>query len=89
MRVINIFRNTHQYAIQVLNNLVVPEPQHAVTLLLKVSGSFCIGSLLRYMLATIQFNHQVPLRTAEIDDVTGYRVLSTEFHAMQLPAPQA
>ena len=89
MRVINTFSNTHQYAFKIFDNFVVPETQHAAPLLLKVSGSFCICSFLPHVLATIQFNRQVLLRAAEIDDVTGYRVLSTEFHAMQLPAPQS
>jgi hypothetical protein len=89
VREISTFSNMHQDAFKVCNDFVVPETQHAAPLLLKVSGSFCICSFLPHVLATIQFNRQVLLRAAEIDDVTGYRVLSTEFHAMQLPAPQS
>jgi hypothetical protein len=88
VRVINTFSNTHPYAFKIFDNFVVPETQHAVALTFKVMGSCCVRCLLHHMLATIQFNHQALFRTAEVDNVTSHRVLATELHAMQLPAPQ-
>mgnify|MGYP001812473683 FL=1 len=89
MRVINVFSSTHRHTIEIPDDLVVPETQHAIAFTLKVPGSCCVRRLLFHVLATIQLNHQAPFRTAEINDVTGYRVLSTELHALQLPAPHS
>jgi hypothetical protein len=46
----------------------------------------CVGTL--NMLPTIQFNYEPLIRTAEIDDEGVNEMLTTEFHAKQLPIAQ-
>jgi hypothetical protein len=87
--VIDIFSNTHQHTIQVTSDLIVPETQHTIALLLQGPGSFRICSLPFHVLTTVQFNHQVPFGATEVDNVTGCHMLATELHAANMPGPQA
>jgi hypothetical protein len=88
VRVIDIFSNTHQHTIQVPGDLIVPEAQHTIALLLQGPGSFRICSLPFHVLTTVQFNHQVPFWATEVDNVTGCRVLATELHSVNMPGSQ-
>jgi hypothetical protein len=83
------FHNALHHPFRVFKDLVIPEAQHTIALLLQGPGSFRICSLPFHVLTTVQLNHQVPFGAAEVDNVTGYRVLATELHAVNMPGPQA
>ncbi len=85
---VNHFQNRFQFT----ENLIVPEPEDAVALLMQESAASFILRLLFRMLPTVQFDHQPVLKTNEVDDERPDRLLPPEFAARKLsvtqPAPE-
>jgi hypothetical protein len=79
-----------QHAIEVGQNLVVPEAQDDVAHRFEYGCAVGIaGSRLRQaMLAAIEFNHDVMLETGEVDNEAPDRHLPLELQLVLLPAAQ-
>ena len=82
------FDNLFQYCFGLLQSLIIPKPQHPITLSIqKRRLPLVILNLLR-MLSAVQFNNQTMLHTDEIDDVSAYCLLASEFYSVQPFAAQ-
>jgi len=77
----------HQDPIEIVEDIVVPEAEHGVTIGLDNTRPLGIAGAFR-MLPTIQFDHQPRAATAEIRHVRADRVLANEFGSLQLSASQ-
>ena len=71
----------------VMQDVAIPEAEHAVAQGFQFSCAFGICSLLPAMLATVQFDDQLLSRRTEVDDVGANRMLSSELDAFQPPPP--
>jgi hypothetical protein len=68
-----------QHAVKILQNIVIPKPQHTVTLLRQFIAALLIFGYLLGVLSAIEFDHQLACRTGKIGDATTDRVLATKF----------
>jgi hypothetical protein len=66
------------YPFDILQDLIVPEPQDSVALGFEIPGPLCVSEAFS-MLTAIDLNHQVLFHAYEIDHVTPYWMLSTKF----------
>jgi hypothetical protein len=69
-----------QNAIYIFKNIVVPEMQHAITVISQPSVAHSIAFVDR-MLAAVEFDDQPLLATNEIDDIRSDRFLPDKFVA--------
>jgi hypothetical protein len=76
-------QNRFQHSFPLLHELVVPETQHTVTGLLKafIAVTVCLAA---QMLAAIEFDDELSLKTDEIQHVTEKRMLATELATGEL-----
>jgi hypothetical protein len=65
-------------AIDVVEHIVVPEAQHSITVGLENSGTGCIGSRYRSVLATINLHDDAMCVTGEIRNEAGDADLATK-----------
>ncbi len=72
-------------AVEVAEDVVVPETNHLVAMLKEEGRALCVGVLPGSMLAAIELDDQATLDTAEVDDERPDRVLPPELDAHQLP----
>ena len=63
---------------------MIPKPQDLVPLILQPVGASCIVSLLTRMLAPVHLDDQASFEASKVDNITAYRVLSTEPVPIQL-----
>ncbi len=70
-----------------LQNVVVPEPQHAETSRFQPSGAPVIPLLPLGMLPSIYLDHEVSLKTGEIGYIGTNRNLPAEAITADLPRP--
>lgn len=75
-----------QYAFQIAQHLVVPEPHHAKALRLQPRRSGCIA--FGRVLPTVYLDDQSRLEADEIGDIVSKRHLSAEFRSLQLARAQ-
>ena len=67
-----------QYAFYVFEQLMIPEPQHAVAPGFKVSRALCIILLLFQVRRDIQLDDQLVARGAEINNIGADGMLAAE-----------
>ena len=68
--------------LHIAEHIIVPEPQHLVAALSQPFVSNCV-SLVRCMLAAVDFNNQSSLPANEVDDKWSNWVLADEFETAQ------
>jgi hypothetical protein len=68
---------------------MVPESQHPITQRLKKRGTPGVVIDPRRMLTAVQLHDQLPLTTAEVNDVRADRHLARELHAEKTAIAQA
>ena len=88
MRGIQRHRNLVEDFIQLQEDRIVPEAQHAKTLRFKETRSQKIAFDLLRVLAAVQFDHEAVLQAGEVDDVDADTVLSPEFPSAQATTAQ-
>src|SRR6185437_3148660 len=80
--------NCGQYALQIAENVVVPESKYSISFSDQVIVADRVSCRLR-MLPTIDLNHDLLLATDEIADVSANRHLSCKFVAVDLAIADA
>ena len=85
-----IFNDSRQEAIDIVQNLMVPEAQHRVALALEIlrAASICLAFGLPGVLAAVELDHQAGFGTEEVGDVGADLVLASELGALELPVAQ-
>ncbi len=66
------------YAFDVIHHIIIPKPNHFITLRLQICCSFFVAILLIQMLASIEFNNQFLARCTEVSNVLTDCMLSSE-----------
>jgi hypothetical protein len=61
-------QNFFEYTIEILQYLVVPEAQNQIATAFQIFSPALILCVLISVLPTIEFDHELCIRTAEIDD---------------------
>lgn len=88
MRVIKRLGNPLQDRLYILQYFMIPKPQHAIALLDQEIGSLPILLLAYDMLPSIDLEHQMLLRTAEIRNEGTYGMLPPKFRGLQASVTQ-
>ena len=73
-----------QYSVGILENFVVPEPQHFKAFTLQPPVSDLVFVFLKSVLPTVKFNDESLLETYKTHNVWTERLLTAEFAAFQL-----
>ena len=73
-----------QHAIEIVEYVVVPEAQDAVTVSCELDGAAVIGVFIGRVLAAIELDSNLCLRAGEIDDVPPDRMLAAKFPFAEL-----
>jgi hypothetical protein len=76
-----------QHTIKVLQNLVVPEPHHAIAMGLQPLGSELISVRAPIVLAAIDLDYEFWISAGKIDDVVAERKLPNELESKEPPSP--
>lgn len=82
------FDNLFQYCFGLLQSLIIPKPQHPITLSIQKRRPPLVILKLFRMLPAVQFNNQTMLHTDKIDDISAYCLLASEFYSVQPFAAQ-
>lgn len=82
------FDNLFQYCFSLLQNFIIPKPQHPITLSIQKRRPLLVILNLFRMLSTVQFNNQTMLHTDKIDDISAYCLLASEFYSVHPFAAQ-
>jgi hypothetical protein len=82
--------NGFEQAIEIAQDLLVPETHYPIPLAFEVGRARLIGIYvgLLAMLAAVQFDDKPCLKTEEIGNVSTNRMLPSEFRALNLTVPQ-
>ena len=83
-----LVRDLDQYSFDVLQDVIVPEADEPMALVLKPSCSFIVPCLLSGMLPSIDFDDEALLHAEKIDDITAQRALAAKLMAAKLPVTQ-
>ena len=75
-------------SVQILDNIVVPDADHAITESAKCTITAPVFGAVR-VLAAVEFDDQTPLAADKVGVVTGDRLLAGEFEAAELTAAKA
>lgn len=86
MREINFFQNSIKYSIEIIQNLMIPEPDDAITTLLEPGRPRLIRTALFHVLTTVQFDDQLFVKADEVNDERSDRFLATELMAVDIAA---
>jgi len=73
-----------EYPVQVLNDIIVPDANHAVTQGRKLPATLSVFPALR-VLAAVEFDNEAPLAANKVDVVASDRLLAHEFETSELP----
>ena len=68
-----------EHAVEVVEDVVVPEAKDTVTVSCELVSAAVIGIFIDRVLATVEFNDEFCLRTGEVDDAVADRVLAAKF----------
>lgn len=79
--------NCFQYAVDVLNHIIVPEPDDPIAMLLDQLGPRRVLSLA--MLPAVQFDNQTETPRGKVGDIRANGKLFDEFGVFQLPVAQS
>jgi hypothetical protein len=71
-------QNDLQHAIEVANDLCVPEPDDMITTACQLDRTLGIGLLLSGVLTAVKFDHQLARRAGEVDYAASDRVLAAK-----------
>ena len=82
------FANALQHTINILNNIVIPEPHHLKTERLKKLGALRIRLHLPHMLPTIQLHNQLRIQADKIDHIAPHRPLPAKTKLFNLLVAQ-
>jgi hypothetical protein len=77
-------QNGLDHAIGIVENIVVPKPEHFPVLTFEPSCSVCVRCVVA-VLTTIDFDRQLVLGAGEVDDETAQRMLPPKFVSRQSP----
>jgi hypothetical protein len=77
-------QNGLDHAIGIVENIVVPKPEHFPALTFEPSCSACVRCVVA-VLTTIGFDRQLVLGAGEVDDETAQRMLPPKFVSRQSP----
>jgi hypothetical protein len=80
---LTIIQDHSYYTFSVFQYVIVPETQYFEPLFLQPGGSIFIFSLEFYVLTTIYFNDYSLVETDEVNYVTAYGFLSSEFQTVE------
>ena len=70
--------NSLDHAVRILQNVVIPEPQHTKSLRCEPACTLCICSDPVSVLAAVDFNHQPSFIAEKVDDKSSDRSLAPE-----------
>jgi hypothetical protein len=75
--------NTFQHAIEIGSDIRIPEPHHAISIILQPNLSFAIapGGGILVVVSAIELDHEPLGRKKKVDDVRANRRLSPEMRA--------
>ncbi len=76
--------NCLQYAANISQHVIVPEPQHQITRCRQHFGPRSVVLALLDVLSTVEFNNKPGFSTAKVDDVLVDRKLASEFPTLKL-----
>jgi hypothetical protein len=68
-----------EHAIQIVENVIVPEPKHAIAALTQFRATAMIRILTEHVLVTIKLDGELCLRTCKIDDARANGMLASKF----------
>jgi hypothetical protein len=83
-----IFPYSLQYTVQILSNLIIPEPHYPILKRFQKLSSYAIQFLLLSVMPAIQFDNQAMLDRAKIGHLRAYGKLAPELHSQQLAITQ-
>ncbi len=72
----------------IVQNLVIPESQHAKTGFFQQQCAFVVVDDLARVLSAVNFDDKTRFEANEIQDIAEYRLLPAELEAVQLAAAQ-
>ena len=75
-----------QDSIKIRKCFMVPETQDLITILGQKLSTTLVGLNLKSMVPAVKLHHYFAFRAAEIHNVASDRMLTSELHAVQLPA---
>ena len=84
---LQFFEDCQQHTVGILQDVVVPEPDHAVAMRFDHPRSRFVGRTVS-MLPAIEFNREPRQTAGELDHVVPNRQLPRKFHAAQLAGAQ-
>jgi hypothetical protein len=89
-RLLQLMPDRLENAVEVSEDLAVPEPHHAITVVLEELRAHRIvrNRAFLCMLTAIQLNNQPSLGATEVNDVRTFRNLSLELPAIDPPVSQ-
>ena len=70
-------------SVKIVQDLVIPEANHAIAASRQLHATALIGLLAKRMLPTVQLNRQLPLGTREINNSPSDRMLAAKFPCRQ------
>jgi hypothetical protein len=76
--------DTNEDSVGLAQDVVVPEPEHAVSPLAQEFRPLAVRTTLRGVLPAVEFDHQASIGTAEINDERPDRVLSAELRTKEV-----